>query len=69
MYGIAQFLFGSLGPVIAWPLLMSSTVSCRNELHFNFRYLNIRIGADVDVSNGRRLILRRVPQKKIAAIV
>lgn len=26
LYGIAQFLFGGLGPVIAWPLLMSSTV-------------------------------------------
>ncbi|CAM9589638.1 unnamed protein product [Discosporangium mesarthrocarpum] len=26
LYGVAQFLFGDLGPVIAWPLLMSSTV-------------------------------------------
>lgn len=26
MYGFAQYLFGGLGPVIAWPLLMSSTV-------------------------------------------
>lgn len=25
-YGVAQHLFGGLGPVIAWPLLMSSTV-------------------------------------------
>ncbi|CAM9680111.1 unnamed protein product [Laminaria digitata] len=26
LYGLAQFLFGGLGPVVAWPLIMSSTV-------------------------------------------
>ncbi|CAM9457239.1 unnamed protein product [Ascophyllum nodosum] len=26
LYGVAQYFFGDLGPVVAWPLLMSSTV-------------------------------------------
>lgn len=26
LYGLAQYLFGDLGPVVAWPLIMSSTV-------------------------------------------
>ena len=26
-YGQSQYLFGDLGPVVAWPLIMSSTVS------------------------------------------
>lgn len=31
-YGLSQHLFGDLGPVVAWPLIMSSTVrlSCTN---------------------------------------
>lgn len=31
LYGLAQYLFGGLGPVVAWPLIMSSTVRLRSK--------------------------------------
>lgn len=42
-YGQSQYLFGDLGPVVAWPLIMSSTVSRTTQRLLSELFLAERI--------------------------